>query len=45
MTKYSTTNISTKGNMLMRDDDKSLAGAAAGAVWAMAEDMNTKILL
>jgi hypothetical protein len=34
MTKYSTTNISTSGSMLMRDEDKSLAGAAAGADWA-----------
>jgi hypothetical protein len=31
--------------MLIKEDDRSLAGAAAGAVWAMAEEMNTKILL
>jgi hypothetical protein len=41
MTKYSTTNISTRGSMLMREDCRSPPAAAAGAVWAKAEEINT----
>jgi hypothetical protein len=41
MTKYSTTNINTRGNIPVKDDIMSLPPAAAGAVWAMAEEMNT----
>jgi hypothetical protein len=41
MTKYNTTNISTRGNMLMSEEPTS--PVAAGAVWAMAEEMNTGI--
>ena len=42
MTKYSTTNISTKGSMLMREEPRSPLAVAAGAVWAKAEDINTE---
>ena len=42
MTKYKTTNISTKGSMLMRDEAMSPPAAGAGAVWAIADEMNTK---
>ena len=41
-TKYSTTNISTSGNMPVSWDIMSPPPAAAGAVWAKAEEMNTK---
>ncbi len=41
MTKYNTTNIKSKGNMLIKDDCMSPpAAAAAGAVWANADEMN-----
>src|SRR5450830_1360151 len=43
ITKYSTTNISTSGSMLVSDDMMSPPpAAAAGAVWAKAEEMNTE---
>jgi hypothetical protein len=41
MTKYKTTNINTKGNMPCKEDIRSLPAAAAGAVWAKAEEINT----
>jgi hypothetical protein len=40
MMKYSTTNINTRGNMPIREDCMS-PPAAAGAVWAKAEEINT----
>jgi hypothetical protein len=40
MTKYSTTNIKSKGNMLIKEDCMSPPAAAAGAVWANADEMN-----
>jgi hypothetical protein len=41
MTKYSTTNINSKGSMLIKEDCISPpAEAAAGAVWANADEMN-----
>ena len=40
MTKYSTTNIKSKGNMLIKEDCRSPPDAAAGAVWAKADEMN-----
>jgi hypothetical protein len=41
MTKYSTTNIKSKGNMLIKEDCKSPPdAAAAGAVWANADEIN-----
>jgi hypothetical protein len=42
ITKYSTTNISTSGSMLMSDDNMSPPPEAAGAVWAKAEEMNKR---
>ena len=39
--KYSTTNISTRGSMLMSEEPMSPPDAAAGAVWAKALEMNT----
>ena len=44
MTKYSTTNIRTKGSMLMREEPRSPPAVAAGADWAKADEMNTVIL-
>jgi hypothetical protein len=45
MTKYSTTNIKSKGNMLIKEDCRSPpAAAAAGADWAKADEMNIKEL-
>ena len=41
MMKYSTTNISTSGSRLSRVDSVP-PPAAAGAVWAKAEEMNTE---
>jgi hypothetical protein len=42
MTKYKTTNINTKGSMPIKVDCKSPPAAAAGAVWAKAEEINIK---
>jgi hypothetical protein len=42
MTKYNTANINNKGNMLIKVDCMSPPAAAAGAVWAKAEEMNMK---
>jgi hypothetical protein len=44
MTKYKTTNIRSKGSMLIKEDCMSPPAAAAGAVWAKADEMNIKEL-
>jgi hypothetical protein len=44
MTKYSTTNIKSNGSMLIKEDCMSPPAAAAGAVWANADEINIKKL-
>src|SRR5574337_477029 len=41
MMKYSTTNISTSGSMTVSEPIRPPSAAAAGAVWAKAEEINT----